>query len=62
MGCIQINLNNTLTFSGEENVVGRVRLDNNIAEQIVLRAFMKEPAPLNCIVLSQIEFTMVLHR
>lgn len=56
-----MNLNNTLTFLGEDNVVGRVRLDTNIVEQIVLRAFIKEPAPLNCIVLSQVEFSMVLH-
>lgn len=61
MVCIQMNLNNTLTFLGK-NVVGRVRLDTYIVEQIVLHAFMKEPAPLNCIVLSQVEFIMVLHQ
>lgn len=54
-----MNLNNTLTFLGK-NVVGRVRLDTYIVEQIVLRALIKEPAPLNCIVLSQVEFIMVL--
>lgn len=58
LGCIQMNLNNTLTFSGEEYVVGRVRLNTNIVEQIVLCAFIKEPAPLNCIVLSHLEFIM----
>lgn len=58
LGCIQMNLNNTLTFSGEEYVVGRVRLNTDTVEQIVLCAFIKEPAPLNCIVLSHLEFIM----